>query len=31
MNTIYRKPKNLLDLNKLQPWSQEMQAAFRMD
>ena len=31
LDTIYRTPKNLLDLNKLLPWSQEMQAAFRME
>ena len=31
LDTMYRTPKNLLDLNKLLPWSQEMQAAFRME
>lgn len=31
LDTIYRTPKNLLDLNKLLPWSQKMQAAFRME
>lgn len=31
LDTIYRIPKNLLDLNKFLPWSQEMQAAFRME
>lgn len=31
LDTIYRTPKNLLDLNKLRPWSQEMQAAFHME
>lgn len=31
LDTVYRTPKNLLDLNKLLPWSQEMQAAFRME
>lgn len=31
LDTMYRTPKKLLDLNKLLPWSQEMQAAFRME
>ena len=31
LDTMHRTPKNLLDLNKLLPWSQEMQAAFRME
>lgn len=31
LDTMYRTPKNLLDLNKLLPWSQEMQAEFRME
>ena len=31
LDAMYRTPKNLLDLNKLLPWSQEMQAAFRME
>jgi len=30
LDTMYRTPQNLLDLNKLLPWSQERQAAFRM-
>lgn len=30
LDTIYRTPKNLLDLNKLLPWSPEMQAAFQI-
>ena len=28
LDTIYRTPKSLLDVNKLLPWSQEMQSAW---